>query len=139
MTEFLSGKAPLNLTVRLGEHMMLIQLQLSPAQVAARRNLRPATSTAAAAPAPAARTAGPPDAASPCERRQRRCPHQRPRGPEDPSAGLRSQLDTRALTEASRNLTRTLKQLSSEVLTGGTDPKDQVRHTHGRGTDALHR
>ncbi|XP_043235098.1 midnolin homolog [Amphibalanus amphitrite] len=167
VTEFLSGKAPLNLTVRLGEHMMLIQLQLSPAQVAARRNLRPAAAagaTSAASGAAAAATGRPPSAGTPAaspaapaatpapaaaaaqaaaaartalpsqpepaaapsaERRQRRCPHQRPRGHEESSAGLRSQLDTRALTEASRNLTRTLKQLSSEVLTGGTDPKDQ--------------
>lgn len=29
MNDFLSGKAPLNLTMRLGDHMMLIQLQLS--------------------------------------------------------------------------------------------------------------
>ncbi|KAF2355735.1 hypothetical protein FHG87_013510 [Trinorchestia longiramus] len=29
VTDFLSGKAPLNLTMRLGDHMMLIQLQLS--------------------------------------------------------------------------------------------------------------
>jgi hypothetical protein len=30
-------------------------------------------------------------------------------------------LDTRALTEASKNLTQTLKQLSSEVLTTRSD------------------
>ncbi|XP_037076797.1 LOW QUALITY PROTEIN: midnolin homolog [Pollicipes pollicipes] len=128
VTEFLSGKAPLNLTVRLGEHMMLIQLQLSPAQVAARRNLRPpATAAASRPPASPASPASPGSPAAPAaaERRQRRCPHQRPRGHDDPASGLRSQLDTRALTEASRNLTRTLKQLSSEVLTGGTDTKDQ--------------
>jgi hypothetical protein len=29
VVDFLSGKAPLNLTMRLGDHMMLIQLQLS--------------------------------------------------------------------------------------------------------------
>lgn len=29
VNDFLSGKAPLNLTMRLGDHMMLIQLQLS--------------------------------------------------------------------------------------------------------------
>ncbi|KAG8312491.1 hypothetical protein J6590_023098 [Homalodisca vitripennis] len=34
-------------------------------------------------------------------------------------------LDTRALAEASRNLTQTLKQLSSEVLTSKTDPIEE--------------
>lgn len=29
VNEFLNGKAPLNLSMRLGDHMMLIQLQLS--------------------------------------------------------------------------------------------------------------
>ena len=29
VNDFLSGAAPLNLTMRLGDHMMLIQLQLS--------------------------------------------------------------------------------------------------------------
>merc|ERR1719245_1130790 len=43
--DFLSGKAPLNLTMRLGDHMMLIQLQLSTVN-----------STAAAAAASAKRT-----------------------------------------------------------------------------------
>jgi len=32
-------------------------------------------------------------------------------------AGYKPKLDTRALAEASKNLTQTLKQLSSEVLT----------------------
>lgn len=34
VNDFLSGKAPLNLTMRLGDHMMLIQLQLSAAAAA---------------------------------------------------------------------------------------------------------
>ncbi|XP_067009421.2 midnolin homolog isoform X2 [Anabrus simplex] len=54
-------------------------------------------------------------------------------------------LDTRALAEASRNLTQTLKQLSSEVLTSRSDPaEDSTRsrrqgaiiesmHHHGKG------
>ena len=39
--------------------------------------------------------------------------------PQDPSepAAKRPKLDPRALAEASKNLTQTLKQLSSEVLT----------------------
>lgn len=40
------------------------------------------------------------------------------------SASSKPLLDTRALAEASRNLTQTLKQLSSEVLTSKSDPKD---------------
>uniref|UniRef100_A0A1B6GT64 Midnolin n=1 Tax=Cuerna arida TaxID=1464854 RepID=A0A1B6GT64_9HEMI len=55
-------------------------------------------------------------------------------------------LDTRALAEASRNLTQTLKQLSSEVLTSKTDPIEDAigskrrqgaiiesMHHHGKG------
>jgi hypothetical protein len=38
VVDFLSGKAPLNLTMRLGDHMMLIQLQLSTVNSASSRN-----------------------------------------------------------------------------------------------------
>lgn len=38
MNDFLSGKAPLNLTMRLGDHMMLIQLQLSSVTPPARKS-----------------------------------------------------------------------------------------------------
>lgn len=40
------------------------------------------------------------------------------------TAGEKPQLDTRALAEASRNLTQTLKQLSSEVLTTKSGSKE---------------
>nr|CAD7460096.1 unnamed protein product [Timema tahoe] len=42
----------------------------------------------------------------------------------EPPAGAKPTLDTRALAEASRNLTQTLKQLSSEVLTSRADPAE---------------
>lgn len=44
----------------------------------------------------------------------------------------RPTLDTRALAEASRNLTQTLKQLSSEVLTSKSDPVEDVSTTKRR-------
>ncbi|KAF4518049.1 hypothetical protein B566_EDAN008999 [Ephemera danica] len=139
----------MNLTMRLGDHMMLIQLQLStvtpklssssssssstnsssstsrsstlrnssssntspistsPRQPAHRQQTtpssqqqQPATPTTAAAAAAAA--ASPP---TPTQTKCRCDPSKQPA------------LDTRALAEASRNLTQTLKQLSSEVLT----------------------
>ena len=40
------------------------------------------------------------------------------------TAAAKPTLDTRALAEASRNLTQTLKQLSSEVLTSRSDPAE---------------
>ncbi|XP_053652916.2 midnolin homolog isoform X2 [Cherax quadricarinatus] len=54
----------------------------------------------------------------------RGCPH---RGEEtDPRASL----DTKALAEASRNLTQTLKQLSSEVLTSKPEQKEDTLTPH---------
>ncbi|KAL0891874.1 hypothetical protein ABMA27_015131 [Loxostege sticticalis] len=56
VNDFLSGKSPLNLTMRLGDHMMLIQLQLSTlnsSSSSAGRSLR--TSTPTKTPAPVAR------------------------------------------------------------------------------------
>lgn len=42
----------------------------------------------------------------------------------EPATAAKPTLDTRALAEASRNLTQTLKQLSSEVLTSRSDPAE---------------
>ena len=42
----------------------------------------------------------------------------------EPTTAAKPTLDTRALAEASRNLTQTLKQLSSEVLTSRSDPAE---------------
>lgn len=47
-------------------------------------------------------------------------------------SSTRPTLDTRALAEASRNLTQTLKQLSSEVLTSKADPIEDVSTTKRR-------
>lgn len=43
VNDFLSGKSPLNLTMRLGDHMMLIQLQLSTLNSSSSRSLRTST------------------------------------------------------------------------------------------------
>ncbi|KAG8193525.1 hypothetical protein JTE90_003736 [Oedothorax gibbosus] len=72
---FLAGRLPLNLTMRLGDHMMFIQLQLAP-------------------PLPPT-------------------PPSSPLSKEAPRLDTPSQLE---LSEASRNLTRTLKQLSSVTM-----------------------
>ena len=48
MVDFLSGKAPLNLTMRLGDHMMLIQLQLSTVNASTGSKRSRASSTASA-------------------------------------------------------------------------------------------
>lgn len=216
VNDFLSGKAPLNLTMRLGDHMMLIQLQLStvsssgsskrlqtaastvastgasstlnastvapePPQATATaatacsagniigtprlipgvdaypitrvRNVSddsddnsmdttedvPAppttpvttdvattttTSTTAAAPAPTEPAAPEPTIpvpASPCS-----CDASTSTASTTTASatGDKPQLDTRALAEASRNLTQTLKQLSSEVLTTKSGSKE---------------
>ncbi|XP_012288303.1 midnolin [Orussus abietinus] len=50
VNDFLSGKAPLNLTMRLGDHMMLIQLQLS--------TVTPATPTTGGSPTSGATSSG---------------------------------------------------------------------------------
>ena len=114
MVDFLSGKAPLNLTMRLGDHMMLIQLQLSTVNSSSnlKRSSRghaaggPTTPTVSRTPVSsnttntAASAASTPEAAT-----------------SNNSTSYKPKLDTRALSEASKNLTQTLKQLSSEVLT----------------------
>ena len=113
--DFLSGKAPLNLTMRLGDHMMLIQLQLSTVNSSSnlKRSSRghaaggPTTPTVSRTPVSsnttntAASAASTPEAAT----------------SNNSSTSYKPKLDTRALSEASKNLTQTLKQLSSEVLT----------------------
>lgn len=113
--------------MRLGDHMMLIQLQLSTVAPTGKKS-RPGSSRPAA-PSPSLSTT---TAVSPPAN-----PVSPPPGPSTPSAtgssstgspgsedcacDPRPVLDTKALAEASRNLTQTLKQLSSEVLTSKTD------------------
>ena len=120
MVDFLSGKAPLNLTMRLGDHMMLIQLQLS--TVNSSSNLKRSSRAGAPAGGPTAPTVSrtpvssnttttAPSAAS-------TTPSEAPAASNNSSGtSYKPKLDTRALSEASKNLTQTLKQLSSEVLT----------------------
>ncbi|XP_050437526.1 midnolin homolog isoform X2 [Adelges cooleyi] len=211
VNDFLSGKAPLNLTMRLGDHMMLIQLQLSTvsssgtskrphpgaptvatgtAALNAASTVAPeppqATATAAAAcsagniigtprlipgvdaypitrvrnvsddsddnsmdtaeetSTSTAPTPTPPITlapATPTSAATGETPSSSPSTISAPApcscdgktsvgtststaAGDKPQLDTRALAEASRNLTQTLKQLSSEVLTTKSGSKE---------------
>merc|ERR1712018_994823 len=50
VVDFLSGKAPLNLTMRLGDHMMLIQLQLSTVNASSGNKRSRTSSTASTKP-----------------------------------------------------------------------------------------
>ena len=147
VVDFLSGKAPLNLTMRLGDHMMLIQLQLSTvnsATASAAKRSRTsmagssvsrqpnvssttqaaaaaAAAVAAAASAAAAHAAAAAPAQPACAPAAEPAPAQA--APAAPTAegvageSYKPKLNHRALNEASKNLTKTLKQLSSEVLT----------------------
>jgi hypothetical protein len=161
VNDFLSGAAPLNLTMRLGDHMMLIQLQLSTVnQISSSSSRHHHTSSRPARSAPSSSSSPhnypaphhPPH--SSLHQQKVRLPLLSPGGlypstpippppaythspfsSAAPAAGLLSppvaggetalnepppakkpKLDTRALAEASKNLTQTLKQLSSEVL-----------------------
>ncbi|QQP57654.1 Putative LOC100646570, partial [Caligus rogercresseyi] len=92
--------APLNLTMRLGDHMMLIQLQLSTVNAAASgANKRSRSSLDSNSSSNNSNTTSTTGSSS------------------SSNGSYRPKLDTRALAEASKNLTQTLKQLSSEVLT----------------------
>ena len=143
----MSGKAPLNLTMRLGDHMMLIQLQLSTvnsatasaakrsrtsmagSSVSRQPNVSSTTQAAAAAAAAAAAVAAAASAAAHAAAApaQHACaPAAEPATAAAPAAAAaegvagesyKPKLNHRALNEASKNLTKTLKQLSSEVLT----------------------
>jgi len=204
VNDFLSGKAPLNLTMRLGYHMMLIQLQLSTVSSSgSSKRLQTAASTVAstgaaaalnastvapeppqatataatacsagniigtprlipgvdaypitrvrnvsddsddnsmdttedvstpavAAPAPvepAAATPAPVPVSAPAPATSCSCDASTSTASASTAtaAGDKPQLDTRALAEASRNLTQTLKQLSSEVLTKKSGSKE---------------
>merc|ERR1719391_1731899 len=179
VNDFLSGAAPLNLTMRLGDHMMLIQLQLSTNHAAnmntitARRKSTiqissssptyptpPPSAPASPSPTlystswPSSSSTSPsstPSSASPASSstspppappRKVRVPLLSPGGlyssssplltppppaphhPEEPPA-KRTKLDPKALAEASKNLTQTLKQLSSEVLTTKPEASSQ--------------
>ncbi|CAH1990520.1 unnamed protein product [Acanthoscelides obtectus] len=104
VTEFLCGKAPLNLSMRLGDHMMLIQLQLSTAAGAAAAaavssSNRPSTSTQHTA-----------SASGPSQSIQQ----------QSTSTGVSSSTVTNppSLLQASRNLQHTLRRLSADVFSG---------------------
>ncbi|XP_049813573.1 midnolin [Schistocerca nitens] len=171
VNDFLSGKAPLNLTMRLGDHMMLIQLQLStvtpsggrrsgasPSTSGASSTSRvaaPAATTSSPAPAPAAsrhahshapatssstaaasKPSPSPSSSSAAPEICRCDSSSSASGPASAAAAAaRPTLDTRALAEASRNLTQTLKQLSSEDNARARRQGAIIEsmHHHGKG------
>merc|ERR1719464_2625563 len=129
VVDFLSGKAPLNLTMRLGDHMMLIQLQLSTvnsatASAAKRSRTSMAGSSVSRQPnvssttqAAAAAAAAQPACAPTAEPAPAAAPAAAEAAEDVAGESYKPKLNHRALNEASKNLTKTLKQLSSEVLT----------------------
>lgn len=181
VNDFLSGKAPLNLTMRLGDHMMLIQLQLSTLSPSTSRRSTTTSTTASSSsstsssPRKSACKVDPSCSSSSSTVLTSDIPIETAAmatttsvcSSSDASVAsstLKSQvitenfsssitttttsssvpvssvcknvpckcgtstkplLDTRALAEASRNLTQTLKQLSSEVLTCKSDSKKE--------------
>jgi len=191
VNDFLSGAAPLNLTMRLGDHMMLIQLQLSTiSQISSRRkstiqissssppyptpppsapssptsssssssfsSSSSSSSSTSSSSSSASYCSPSPPPAHPTQPRKVRVPLLSPGGlysttspllssapstqdSEEPPA-KRPKLDPKALAEASKNLTQTLKQLSSEVLTtkpeqGTQKPKKEERQRKRRATE----
>ncbi|XP_014256894.1 midnolin homolog isoform X1 [Cimex lectularius] len=146
VNDFLSGKAPLNLTMRLGDHMMLIQLQLStvaPSGSAGGKKRRVAGFPGMSSLKPPPQPPPPqPQAAT----SQAQTQTQNVATNTDCACDVKPVLDTKALAEASRNLTQTLKQLSSEVLTSKSDSVEELNnakrrqgaiiesmHHHGKG------
>ncbi|XP_067135900.1 midnolin [Centruroides vittatus] len=140
---FLAGRAPLNLTMRLGDHMMFIQLQLSTAASAGNRPSQNSNVQARSTclPTPPLTPTSPGSSASPLsfplpQYSTSSISHNSVPLSPPPSPGsddknearldslseiARSQnykpaLDTKALVEASRNLTQTLRQLSTAAL-----------------------
>ena len=116
VVDFLSGKAPLNLTMRLGDHMMLIQLQLSTVNSAHGKRARVSPTSSATTTTSTPTSGGQNSASIHLSRTQVSST-----SANNQSGNYKPKLDTRALTEASKNLTQTLKQLSSEVLTTKCD------------------
>ena len=121
--------------MRLGDHMMLIQLQLSTVNSASSNAAKrsrtsvagssisrqtPVSSSTQAANAANAAANGAANAAAQTAQTAHAATAETAQA--DPAAettgeSYKPKLNTRALTEASKNLTKTLKQLSSEVLT----------------------
>jgi len=202
VNDFLSGAAPLNLTMRLGDHMMLIQLQLSTVnQISSSRRKSTIQISSSSPPYPTPPPSAPtsptsseqsrsssaptplpkkvrvpllspgglyganpgtsapqsvPSQMPPTSSRQQTSAHI-PLHPDPPGditfcrplrdgetgepPAKKPKLDTKALAEASKNLTQTLKQLSSEVLTTKPEastpkPKKEERQRKRRATDS---
>ena len=115
--DFLSGKAPLNLTMRLGDHMMLIQLQLSTvnSSSSSKRSRTSNPNSASISRPPSSVSSATTANSTPGQTTT--MPSGQPQSNSKAEESYKPKLDTRALTEASKNLTKTLRQLSSEVLT----------------------
>ncbi|XP_019876634.1 midnolin homolog isoform X3 [Aethina tumida] len=118
VNEFLCGKAPLNLSMRLGDHMMLIQLQLSSVAAAASSSSAPSSS----------RDQHQQDHHQthhhhhnhPVGHQHQRMADREPRPhhQDDGNSDSHSARNTTSLLQASRNLQHTLRRLSADVFSG---------------------
>lgn len=111
VNEFLCGKAPLNLSMRLGDHMMLIQLQLSTVS-GAKPPTAPSTSTAGTAPVSMAGIEPIPTTST-----SNLNPTAAVAG-SSTSTASQTASGTPSLLQASRNLQHTLRRLSADVFSG---------------------
>lgn len=129
VNDFLSGKSPLNLTMRLGDHMMLIQLQLS--------TLNPISNTLAGISAARAEAAAAAAASStPTSTSKPRTFVAQPRSSKGTSSTPDEEFKLRPKSpskcpppEKSEIHTATVKQESAEPNTGTADEKSKSRNT----------
>lgn len=107
---FLEGKAPLNLTMRVGDHMMFIQLQLSTVGNG-RLNRRQQQTGASSSSSSSSSNSNSSNSNSSSNVR---------RPPRVTAEGPIHMLDNRTLAEASRNLSQTLKHFSTQTKTSSS-------------------
>ena len=105
--------------MRLGDHMMLIQLQLSTvnSSSSSKRSRTSNPNSASISRPPSSVSSATTASANSTPGQTTTMPSGQPQSNSKAEESYKPKLDTRALTEASKNLTKTLRQLSSEVLT----------------------
>jgi len=127
--DFLSGKSPLNLTMRLGDHVMLIQLQLSKGTSAEN-----SSSSSSSGGCGSSSNLPPTINTTPVQTSQApESPRQQPSSPQSETTRNTNATPSNSgsLAEASRNLTNTLKKLSNHV-TRDESITNHMQH-HGKG------
>ncbi|CAH0555453.1 unnamed protein product [Brassicogethes aeneus] len=117
VNKFLCGKAPLNLSMRLGDHMMLIQLQLS--TVSSTSSSSASSSGSSSTSSSPSTTPTPLAESAPTTASGKPPPSTHVPAPVSPAAAPPStSATTPSLLQASRNLQHTLRRLSADVFSG---------------------